>query len=55
MRNVRVHRANGTDPKCRDCRYGHSRPVKVTQAMRDYWLQRFTIDAIRELAAELER
>ena len=46
--------AKGTEPKCQDCRHGHSRPIRVTQPMRDYWLQRFSLDEIRELAAGLD-
>src|SRR4029079_7564622 len=51
-RNARVHRKRGSAPKCSRCRYG-AKPPKVTQAMRDYWLERFTLDEIRELAAAM--
>lgn len=36
--------------KCRSC----ISPVTVTQAHRNYWLDRFTITEIRELAAGLD-
>jgi hypothetical protein len=37
-------------PRCSRCRHG-AKPSKVTQAMRDWWLERFTIDQIRAMAA----
>jgi hypothetical protein len=30
-----------------------AKPPRVTQAMRDYWLERFTVDKIRELAGAM--
>jgi len=51
-RRARDHRNADTTPRCRRCRYG-AKPPKVTQAMRDYWLERFTVDEIRELAGAM--
>ena len=53
-RNARNHRVNGTDPKCRDCRYGHDRAPRATEGMRRWWLQRFPLDEIRLLGSELD-
>jgi hypothetical protein len=51
-RNARGHRHRGTTPQCARCRYWAKEP-KVTPAMRRWWLDRFTLDEIREMAAEL--
>ena len=51
-RRARDHRKAGTAPRCRPCREGHEAP-KVTQEMRDWWLERFTVDEISELAARM--
>ena len=40
----------GTAPKCSRCRYG-VKPPRVTQAMRDYWLERFPLEEIRGFQA----
>jgi len=42
----------GTEPKCSSCRYGSPKPV-VTEALRRWWLDRYSLDEIRELAAGL--
>lgn len=49
-RNTRIHRNRRTSPKCDPCRDG-ARPPRIMQAMRDYWLDRFTVEEIREMAA----
>jgi hypothetical protein len=51
-RNIRAARAEGRQPKCRRCRYGH-KPPKVTQGLRDYWTSRYTHAELVELAAGL--
>ena len=48
-RDHRNHRNRGTTPKCSRCPHG-AKPPKVTDAMRRYWLDRFTLDDLRELA-----
>ena len=53
-RNARGHRVKGTTPKCRDCRYGRDAAPRATEAMRRWWLQRFSIEEIRELGRELD-
>ena len=53
-RNARNHRVNGTQPKCRDCRYGHDGAPRATEAMRRWWLSRYSIDEIRELGRHLD-
>lgn len=53
-RNTRIHRNRGTSPRCDRCRYG-TKPPKVTDAHRRYWLERFTLDEIRELAGAIWR
>jgi hypothetical protein len=37
-------------PRCSRCRY-RAHAVKVTPALRRWWLDRYTLDEIRELAA----
>lgn len=46
------HRKTGTRPRCPDCR-SRRPPVQVTESMRRWWLDRFTLDEIRELAGGL--
>ena len=50
--NVRAARAPGEEPLCRECR----RPAVAAdpaeaERMRRWWLDRYTLDEIRELAA----
>ena len=53
-RNARAARARGREPICPDCRSVRNRaPIKVTPALRRYWLDRFTREEIRELASGL--
>ena len=42
----------GTIPKCPRCRYG-ARPPRVTETMRRWWLDRYSLEEIREMAAEM--
>jgi hypothetical protein len=51
-RNTRIHRNRGMSPKCDRCRYG-AKPPKVTEAMRRYWLDCFTLDEIRQMAGAI--
>ena len=51
-RQARDHRSAGTTPRCSRCRYG-TKPPQATEKMRRWWLDRFTVDEIRELAAGL--
>jgi hypothetical protein len=51
-RRARIYRNEGTAPRCADCR--SAREPVVTPALRDYWLDRYTLDEIRELAACLD-
>ena len=53
-RNSRIHRNRGTSPECDRCRYG-AEPPKVTQKHRDFWLDRFPFDEIREMAEAILR
>ncbi len=46
------HRKSGQTPHCAD-RRSHRAPVRVTEAMRRWWLDRYTLDEVRELAAGL--
>ena len=48
-RNARAHRSNATTPRCASCR--SAREPRVTPAHRRWWLDRYTLDEIRELAA----
>ena len=50
-RRARAYRSAGSAPRCAGCR--STREPKVTPAMRRYWLDRFTLDELRELAAGL--
>jgi hypothetical protein len=43
------HRKAGKRPVCRDCR-SHRAPIVVTESLRRWWLDRYTLDEIRELA-----
>ena len=43
-RNIREHRRQGTTPRCRRCRYGSDRTPKPTDAMRRWWLARYSLD-----------
>jgi hypothetical protein len=52
-RRAREHRVRGTQPECRECRLSRKVQVRVTESMRRYWLDRYTLDEIRELAAGL--
>jgi hypothetical protein len=52
-RNERAWRARGEAPVCGDCRHP-PKPPAVTEGMRRYWIERFTLDEIRELARGLE-
>jgi hypothetical protein len=52
-RRARVHRNEGNARRCRDCRSIHSQVV-VTEALRKWWLDRFTVDEIRAMGEELE-
>ena len=51
-RNARNHRNPGTRPRCRRCRLPGVQP-KPTAALRRWWLQRFTLDELQELAAAI--
>jgi hypothetical protein len=51
-RRARDHRKAGTTPRCRRCRLPGTAP-KPTEADRRYWLDRFTLDEIRELVAAI--
>jgi hypothetical protein len=56
-RREREYRKTGTEPICGDChreqRFG-PRPtaIRVTEELRRYWLDRYTLDEIRTLAVE---
>jgi hypothetical protein len=51
-RRARIYRNEGTAPRCSDCRSARSQVV-VTPALRRWWLDRYTLDEIREMAATL--
>jgi hypothetical protein len=53
-RRARDHRIRGTQPECRECRLARSVQVQVTEAMRRYWLDRFSLEEIQELAAAFD-
>jgi hypothetical protein len=48
-RNVRAARTRREEPKCGECR-GRRQVPTVTAAHRCWWLERFTLEEIRELA-----
>jgi DNA-directed RNA polymerase subunit RPC12/RpoP len=48
-RNIRAARQAGRPIRCRRCR-GHSTTRRVREADRRFWLERFTLDEIQELA-----
>jgi hypothetical protein len=50
-RRARDYRNTGRTPACVGCRWPEPSPT-VTDATRAWWLERYTIDEIRELAAE---
>ena len=47
-RNERAHRKRGTTPTCQRCRSVTSAP-RATEAMRKWWLDRYSPDEIREI------
>ncbi len=51
-RNTRLHQRNGTTPKCSRCRYG-AKPPRVTEAMRRWWLDRYSLDEIGQMAGAM--
>jgi len=51
-RNERGHRKRGSTPTCERCRFGEQ-PPKPTEAMRRWWLDRYTLEQIRDLGAGL--
>lgn len=51
-RRVRHVRAESLPLRCRSCRTGRVTP-EPTEAHRRWWLDRFTVDEIREMAAAL--
>lgn len=53
-RRAREHRTHGSQPKCVDCRYGHDGAPRATEGMRRWWLDRFSLDEIRELGGCLD-
>ena len=48
-RNVRLARQQAQPLVCRDCRV--NRPPEITEGMRRWWLERFTLDELRQLPA----
>lgn len=48
-RNVRANRQAGKPLRCRRCR-GTSETRTATEADKRWWLERFTLDEIRQLA-----
>jgi len=52
-RRERDHRKSGQKPRCEECRSIRA-PVTVTESMRRWWLDRYSLDEIRELVASLE-
>ena len=51
-RRARIYRNEDTAPRCGECRSVRSQVV-VTPALRRWWLDRYTLDEIRVMAAEL--
>jgi hypothetical protein len=50
-RNDREHRRRGTVPRCYDCRHPLKPPDEAELArLREWWLERFTLDELRDLA-----
>jgi hypothetical protein len=52
-RRARIYRNEGTAPRCNECRSARSLVV-VTSALRRWWLDRYTLDEIRLMAAEFD-
>jgi hypothetical protein len=51
-RRALEHRRAGTEPRCRECRSSRALVV-VTEQLRRWWLDRYTLAEIRELAVGL--
>ncbi len=51
-RNVRAARTQGRELRCRACP-GAPAKTEADARMRRYWLERFTLDEIRELAGAI--
>jgi hypothetical protein len=53
-RNAREARARGEEPRCHDCRHP-AKPIDPAELerLRRWWLKRYSLDEIRELALGL--
>ena len=52
-RNHREHVKKGTQPRCAECRHGRAPRAKPSEADRRWWLERFSIEEIVQLAGAI--